>query len=186
MVWYEFLASLGPVFRSFELVIIVFLVTKFWEHRFSLFFGGKNTLKTQDDHELHSCFLTAFCTLIFYFIGARVADAVLNISMDKIELRRLYYFSFIVHGAIFIISLYLFHKIRDCNFSNCAKLCAGMVIFSATFNIIQFIARGYFDFNYFNTIYSIGIPLCNLATFIILTIYSIKLALNSRKHRVKS
>ncbi|KZN58072.1 hypothetical protein N473_04855 [Pseudoalteromonas luteoviolacea CPMOR-1] len=180
----EFLVSLDFVFIGFELLVVFFLIAKFWEHKFSLFFGGKNSLKTQEDNELHSCFLTAFCVLIFYFIGARVTEVVLNIPMEKMALRRLFYFSLIVHAALLIISLYLFHKIRDCTFSNCAKQCAGIVIFAATLHFTQFIARGYFDFNDFYIIYTTGVSLCNLATLVVLVIYPIKLVLNSRKHRI--
>ncbi|MBQ4812191.1 hypothetical protein A7985_17990 [Pseudoalteromonas luteoviolacea] len=174
----EFLSGLGWLIRFLEVLIICFLVIKFWQHKFSLFFGGKSSLQTIEDHELHSCFLTALCALVFHFIGVEVSKYILSLPLDKMPLRRTFYFSNLLVVAACITTLYVLHSIRECSYSNTAKRIGYLAIVTATLQMTQLIARGYLDYNGLYQFYNVFGALINVTTLAVIAAYPIKIIKN--------
>ncbi|ESP91806.1 MULTISPECIES: hypothetical protein [Pseudoalteromonas] len=179
----EILAYVDWVFRALFLLVVLFLMVIFWERKFSLFFGGKSSLRTKADHTLHSCFLTALCTVVFFIIGNILSDHIITLPMEKIALRRLFYFLGMVNLTFFFVSLFLLHAIRQCGFSNIARTVSYLMFIELSLYFIQLVVRGYLDISYslLNSFVAASFFICNISAFIILISYPTKLFLD-KKH----
>ena len=60
----EFEIGVDIILKIAQAIIVIFLLVKFSERKFSLLFGGKKYLITIVDHELHSCFISALCVVV--------------------------------------------------------------------------------------------------------------------------
>ncbi|MCF6441095.1 hypothetical protein L1077_16790 [Pseudoalteromonas luteoviolacea] len=182
----EFLIALNTAIKILFSLVVLFLVIKFWERRFSLFFGGKDSLKTIQDHELHSCFLTALCIVVFYLTGVTLSGEIRALPMEKIALRRVFYFTGIVNFTAFFLSVYLLHFIRGCNFSSVAKAVLCLMFIEVTIFYIQLVTRGYFEFSGFSSkVYQIVIATCNITTLIVLVGFATRHTLHRKDESCK-
>ncbi|KZN29412.1 hypothetical protein N480_06735 [Pseudoalteromonas luteoviolacea S2607] len=177
----ELLAVINWGIIGLEVFVFVFLVAKFWALKFSLFFGGKDSLKTIDDHELHSCFLTALCVLTFHFIGAGLTDLLMSLELEKMKLRQLFYCVQIANCAAFAVVLYLLHSIRHCSFSRAAVYSMYITLLSMTIGLIQMVARGYLDFNGLQPLYSTIAVICNILALVVVAKYPLSQIIGLRR-----
>ncbi|MBQ4812193.1 hypothetical protein A7985_17995 [Pseudoalteromonas luteoviolacea] len=164
-----------------EVFVFAFLVAKFWTLKFNLFFGGKDSLKTIDDHELHSCFLTALCVLSWHFISAGLTEMLLSLELEKMKLRRLFYCVQIANCAAFAVVLYLLHSIRHCSFSRTAIYSMYITVTLMTVCLIQMVARGYFDYNGLQPLYGAIAVVCNLLVLIVVAKYPLSQVVSFKK-----
>ncbi|MBD1582774.1 hypothetical protein [Pseudoalteromonas sp. S16_S37] len=174
--------SIGWVIKGLELLVVFYLLYVFSYHRWSLFFGGKNSLKTEKDHELHSCFISAFCVLVFHFVGVELAKQVLLIDTEKLKLRQFFYFTNIASSASFACVLYFLHLIRGCKFSSVAINCLYITLIMMSLQIMQLIARGILDYDGLSVIYKAGVIMCNVTSLLVVTSYPVKQFMQLRKN----
>ncbi|KZN61534.1 hypothetical protein [Pseudoalteromonas luteoviolacea] len=180
----EALVYIGLMIRVLEVFVVVFLLLQFKKHKWSLFFGGKSSLKTIDDHELHSCFIAALCVVVFHNVGNTLAAQVLASGMEKLELRRIYYFILMLNSFACSIAIYFLHSLRHCSFSKTAKRCLYLAIITASLCFMQLIARGIFDYNAFSPFYKIALLGCNITTLVVVALHPVK-AYKKLKHNAK-
>lgn len=167
----ELLVATGHVIRGLEVVLLVYLVLKFRNRSWSLFFGGKSSLKTLSDHEVHSCFISALCVLVFHFFGSTLAQYIVSLDMEKMELRQFFYFSMFLNSVAFASALYFLHIIRGCTFSPTARRCLYLTFLMMALQSTQFVLRGLLDINGFSPVYKAGVPLINVACLAVVAMY---------------
>ncbi|RZM80328.1 hypothetical protein C3B51_12255 [Pseudoalteromonas rubra] len=176
----EFYLVTSWIIIALELFIVFFLLYSFKKHRFGLFFGGKSTLKKQEDHELHSCFLSCLAVLVFYPVSANLGAYILNLPLELIQMRQVYYFALVCTGVSFITVLYLLHVIRGCSFSATSRLVAYISFMLMCLNFSQLILRGYLDIHILYEVYGPFVVSFNICTFIALSRYPFYKLMESR------
>ena len=160
----DFFVATGWIIRAFEVLIVLYLIIKFKNYRWSLFFGGKSDLKTLNDHEIHSCFLTAFTVMVFHFASSSFAQYVITVDMERMALRQLFYFSMFCFSIAFGLTLFAFHLIRGCSFSPTARFCLYVTFLMMLLQMAQFIVRGMLDSNILFDVYQYGVVCLNILT----------------------
>jgi hypothetical protein len=171
----DFFVTTGWIIRAFEAFILLYLIIKFKNHRTSLFFGGQKNLKTIDDHELHSCFISALTVMVFHFTSANLAEYILAIKgMERMELRQFYYFSMFICSVAFSAALFALHLIRGCTFSPTARQCLYVALLMCILQCTQFIARAIIGTDILSPIYKYGVVILNLMTLSIVASYPLK------------
>ncbi|WP_125720839.1 hypothetical protein [Pseudoalteromonas rubra] len=176
----EFFIVTGWIIRALEFFVVLFLLHSFKQHRFDLFFGGKGTLKSQNDHELHSCFLTSLAVVVFHISSGSLAGYILTLPLELFQMRQVYYFTLVCTGVAFITVLYLLHVIRGCSFSFAARTVAYVAFLMMFMNFSQLILRGYLDNNMLYYFYGPFIVLGNILTFIVIAKYPFYKLMESR------
>ncbi|CAM4105077.1 hypothetical protein [Pseudoalteromonas byunsanensis] len=170
----DILYGFGWGLKGIELLIVLFWSYKFSKIRWKLFFGQKKDLSSVQHHELYSCFLTAFCFLIFHLMGSELEQFLLSLQMDKAEHIKLFYPCMIVLRVSLLLTLFCLHLVRGCTFSPTARICAYSTIVAIMLMGIQLIARGYFDYHDFSMVYKVGFWVCNLIVITALCTYPIR------------
>ncbi|MCF2826887.1 MULTISPECIES: hypothetical protein [unclassified Pseudoalteromonas] len=161
--------------RALEVLICLYLLFKFKNRRWSLFFGGKNSLKTIQDHELHSCFLSAFTVMVFHFTSSNLAQHIVTIQgMEKLALRHFFYFSMFSCSMAFAAALFFLHKIRGCSFSPTARNCLYITFLMSTLQMLQFVSHGLLDSNRFTLFYQYGVVVLNVTTLAVVANHPIR------------
>ncbi|KZN44047.1 hypothetical protein [Pseudoalteromonas luteoviolacea] len=178
----EFQIATDIVLKIAQAIIVIFLLIKFSDHRFSLLFGGKKSLKSLEDHELHSCFISAFCVLVFQFISTEMAKHFLASEMELSLLKKVYYFIHIAVATVFACTLYFLHSLRGCSFSNTAKRCLYLTVVSVLLFMMQLIARGFFNYDGLSPFYSVAALVIHALLVVNVAIYPVK-ALKKMRNR---
>lgn len=160
----EFFVATGWIIRAFEVLIVLYLLIKFKNYRWSLFFGGKSDLKTIHDHEIHSCFLAAFTVMVFHFASSTFAQYIITLDMERMALRQFFYFSMFCFSFAFGLTLFALHLIRGCSFSPTARFCLYVTSLMMLLQLTQFIARGLLDSSVLSPIYKYGVVCLNILT----------------------
>ncbi|TMP27048.1 hypothetical protein CWB99_16175 [Pseudoalteromonas rubra] len=176
----EFFQVTGWIITGLELFIVLFLLYSFKQYRFALFFGGKNTLKKQDDHELHSCFLSSLAILVFYTSSSSLGNYILSMPFELIQMRQVYYFALVCTGAAFMTVLYLLHAIRGCSFSTTARVVAYIAVALMCMNFAQLVLRGYLNSDILFDVYGPFVVIVNVITFVTLAKYPFYKLMESR------
>ncbi|QZO12624.1 hypothetical protein [Pseudoalteromonas piscicida] len=170
----ELLVATGHVIRGLEVILLVYLVLKFKSRSWSLFFGGKGSLKTPSDHEVHSCFISALCVLVFHFFSGSLAPYIVSIDgMEKLELRQFFYFSMLMSSVAFATALFFLHVIRGCKFSAVARYCLYITFAMMLLQTTQFVLRGMLDINSFSPVYKISVMILNVLSLMVVSMYPI-------------
>ena len=169
----EFFVFTGWVIRAFEVFIVLYLLLKFKDRRWSLFFGGSEDLKTIEDHELHSCFLAALTVMVFHFASSSFSQFVLTIDMERMALRQVFYFSMFSFSIAFAVALFALHLIRNCSFSPTARMCLYITVLMSSLQMAQFISHALNDSTVLNNIYRYGVVLLNIATLTFVSKYPV-------------
>ncbi|MBD1583246.1 hypothetical protein [Pseudoalteromonas sp. S16_S37] len=73
-----------------------------------------------------------------------------------------------------LVTLFGLHLIRGCTFSPTARRCAYIVIATILLNMMQIVARVYFDYHELNIVYLIGGLTCNFAMVASVSIYPVR------------
>ncbi|CAH9067994.1 hypothetical protein PSECIP111951_03965 [Pseudoalteromonas holothuriae] len=170
----EILYALGWIFNIAAFLIVVFWVKKFTAMKWKLFFGVKKDLVSVQHHELYSCFLTAFCFLLFRILGSELEYFILSLDMEKIEKIKLFYTTNTVFLFMFIATLFCLHLVRGCTFSKAARVCVYTTLVFMMLQGMQLIARGYYDYHALGMVYVIGGWMCNLIALTYVASYPIK------------
>lgn len=158
-------------------VVLSFLVAKFWECRWSLFFGDKQSLGTIESNELHSCFISAFNVTAFYFVGSRVTQYVTALEIEEYKVIGFFYFSMVCVSMAFAVSMITMHYIRKCTFSPTARQCLYLTLLMCVLQTIQYVFHAMNGNLSFTLIYQFGVMGINLVTLGVVAKYPIKAAL---------
>ncbi|MCF6442325.1 hypothetical protein L1077_23135 [Pseudoalteromonas luteoviolacea] len=167
---------------TLQVLVVLFLLIKFKQHKLSLFFGGKNQIQSPKDNELHSCFIAALCTAVFFIIGMVLSNQVLALNLDKLELRRVYYFIMSMNSCAYSVAIYFLHFIRKCTFSSAAKCCLYLSVATVLLCIMQLVARGIFDYNGLSTLFQVTLLVVNATALFVVALYPLKLIKQSRQN----
>ncbi|CAM4263600.1 hypothetical protein [Pseudoalteromonas maricaloris] len=171
----DFFVITGWAIRMFEVLIVLYILFKFKNRRWSLFFGGKSSLKTIQDHELHSCFLSAFTVMVFHFTSSNLAQHIVTIQgMEKFALRQFFYFSMFSCSMAFAAALFFLHKIRGCSFSPTARNCLYITFLMSTLQMLQFVSHGLLDSNRITLFYQYGVVVLNISTLAVVANHPIR------------
>ncbi|MEZ7207152.1 hypothetical protein [Pseudoalteromonas sp. DY56-GL79] len=178
----DFFVITGGAIRVLEILIVLYLLFKFKNRKWSLFFGGKSSLKTIQDHELHSCFLSALTVMVFHFISSNLAQHIVTIEgMEKLELRQFFYFSMFTCSMLFAFTLFGLHKIRGCSFSPTARRCLYITFLMTSLQLMQFVSRGMLDSDLLSPLYKYGVVVLNLMTLTVVAVYPISKLANLKR-----
>lgn len=169
----DFFVATDWLIRGLEALLVIYLVIKFKKRRWSLFFGGREDLKTIDDHELHSCFLAALTVTVFHFASSSFSQFVLTIDMERMALRQVFYFSMFSFSIAFAVALFALHLIRNCSFSPTARMCLYITVLMSSLQMAQFISHALNDSTALNNIYRYGVVLLNIATLTVVSKYPV-------------
>ncbi|CAH9052085.1 hypothetical protein PSECIP111951_00545 [Pseudoalteromonas holothuriae] len=170
----EFLYNLGWVLKGVEFLIVIFWLQKFHKMRWKLFFGVKKDLASVQHHELYSCFLSAFCFLVFHLVGSEVDQFVLSLEMDKLEKIKLFYTSGVIIQFSFAMTLVCMHLVRGCTYSPTARICMYTTLVYMALLGMELIARGSYDYHDLGMVYVIGAWMCNFIAIGALCTYPIR------------
>ncbi len=147
-----------------------------------LFFGGKTDIKTQSDALLHSSFLCAFTVLFFHFTSWGVGRYILAFDMEVMARRQLFFFMMFMIEFLFMITLFVLHKIRRCSFSKVAIYCLRLSLLFELLFVIELVLYGVLDITEFNNVYQVLIPIMNIITLGLIVAYPVK---HIRDKRIK-
>ncbi|MBQ4844393.1 hypothetical protein [Pseudoalteromonas sp. MMG005] len=175
----DFFVVTGWVIKCFEVFLVAYLLLRFKARRWSLFFGGAGNLKTIDDHELHSCFLSALAVLVLHFTGSLMTQHILTLQMGKMELRQFFYFTVFCNSVAFSVALIGLHYLRKCSFSRCARQCLYLTLMAMALQITQYVIHAVYDSSSFTPIYQYGVVLINLSCLSIVALYPVKMLFKS-------
>ncbi|KZN36220.1 hypothetical protein [Pseudoalteromonas luteoviolacea] len=171
----EFLDLVSWVLRALMLIIVVYILHCFKQYRFSLLFGGSDNLKTRADHELHSCFLTALVTTVFFMLFQQLLDYIETLPIERMALRQIYYFIAACASASIIITLTLLHAVRGCTFSPVARYVCYLQFIAMVLKTVQLIIYGYWNITSFRTGYSLSILTITIVQFVLVAKYPFKI-----------
>ncbi|BBN83208.1 hypothetical protein PA25_31930 [Pseudoalteromonas sp. A25] len=154
--------------------LITLIVYKYHGIRFSLV--DKSSLKTAQDHQLYSCLVTTFMVAANSLYATPLAYELVALSMDVIDRRQIFYTSLMCSGFLFMLTLYIVHRVRGCHFSLYARIYMYGASVVVVLNYVQLVLRGYLDINvlYDYHIYSLGVISINILTAFILLCVPIK------------
>ncbi|NOU51255.1 hypothetical protein HG263_12025 [Pseudoalteromonas sp. JBTF-M23] len=170
----EVLYGLGWVLKGIEVFVLAFIIFKFYQLRWKLFFGGRKDLPTIQHHELHSCFLSALCVLIFHVVNSEISLYILSIEMNKLEQIKLFYLSKAIVQFSFAATLFFLHLLRGCTFSKTARICMYTTLILMLMQGMQLTARGYFDYHELKIIYVTVGWICNIIIISAIAAYPLK------------
>ncbi|MBD1583032.1 hypothetical protein [Pseudoalteromonas sp. S16_S37] len=170
----EILYKLGWVLKGVEFLILLFWLHKFTKMRWKLFFGVKKDLASVQHHELYSCFLTAFCVLVFHLLDSELDQFILSIEMDKLEHIKLFYTAGIIMQFSLIATLFCLHLVRGCTFSSTARICTYTTLVIMMMQGTELIVRAYYDYHELGLIYIIVGWTCNIIATAALATYPIR------------
>ncbi|TQF70466.1 hypothetical protein [Pseudoalteromonas luteoviolacea] len=152
----------GWVIRGCELLIVLYLLLELRQKRMSLFFGGKRNLQSANDHEIHSCFLTALTVMLFHFIGSGFSQYILTFDMERAALIQFYYMAMLANSVAFALALFAAHLVRGCSFSFTSRACLYLTMLMGLVQSTQFVSHGLYDSSMFHSFYQYGVMLINL------------------------
>ncbi|CAH9049668.1 hypothetical protein PSECIP111854_00315 [Pseudoalteromonas sp. CIP111854] len=170
----DFLHNLGWGLIVVEFLIVIYWVKQFSIMKWKLFFGIKKDLLTTQHHELHSCFLSAFCFLIFHLIGSEAEHYLLSLEMQRMAHIELFYTSMAIVQFMFGLTLFCLHLVRGCTFSPTARICMYTTLVMIMLHGMQLIARRYFDYHELNMVYILIGWTCNFIAISALATYPVR------------
>lgn len=180
----EFEIGVDIILKIAQAIIVIFLLVKFSERKFSLLFGGKKNLITIEDHELHSCFISALCVLVFQFISTEMVKHFLVSEMEISLLKKVFYFINIAIATVFACTLFFLHSLRGCSFSNTAKRCLYLTVLAVFLFMMQLIARGFLNYDGLSPFYSVAAIVIHALLVINVALYPLKqIKINSKAHK---
>ncbi len=175
----EFFYYLDFLIKGLEFLALIVILLISYQKISVLLWGGGNNIHTKDDASLHSCFISVLTVAVFHFIGSSLAQYTLSLDLEKMALRQVYYFMMFIIEFIFISSLFVLHKIRNCPFSPAARYCMYFSTILCIVQMIEFISRGVLDSNTFTLSYRTFVVLINLATLYVVSYYPLKYLKNN-------
>ncbi|CAH9060387.1 hypothetical protein PSECIP111854_02595 [Pseudoalteromonas sp. CIP111854] len=171
----EYYSVISDITVTFEVLAFLLMLFIYKHSGITLSFVHKSSLKTPQDHQIYSCFICAFLGPIFSLLGNQLAYDLIALSMEVIDRRQVFYVALMCHIFFFMLTAYIFHRLRGCRFSLIARICM-YLMWLMTMNYAQLVLRGYFDVNflYEYDVYGVFIVFSNAVIAIILLSYSIR------------
>ncbi|CAH9049989.1 hypothetical protein PSECIP111854_00442 [Pseudoalteromonas sp. CIP111854] len=176
----DLLYQLGWVLKGYEFLIVLwFLVTQFPTHKWSLFYAHGKALKSLQLHEMHSCFMTSLCLLFFHLLGSEIDMFFLGPLLSGLDDKiKVFYLAGMINQFMFLLAVFYLHRIRRCLFSKTARICLYTTIIVMMLQMMELIARGYFDYHELKFVYILTFWACNLISLAALSIYPIRQTLS--------
>ncbi|MDK1290021.1 hypothetical protein [Pseudoalteromonas umbrosa] len=156
---------------GFGCFVVLFFLYLFKDRWMQLVFAGNNSLKSKSDHDLHSCFLTAFTTVVSFILFQQLLDFLLDLQIDKMVRRQIFYFIAACGSASFIIALTLLHAIRECTFSRDARYACYLSFSAMVIKTLQLVLHGYLDIDWFSSYYTLSILVLSTAQSLLIAKY---------------
>ncbi|WP_152087841.1 hypothetical protein [Pseudoalteromonas sp. A25] len=170
----ELLDIVSWILIGIELLVVLFWLHKFSKMKWKLFFGVRKDLTSVKHHELYSCFLTAFCFLIFHFVAVQLESFLLALQMEKVEHIKLFYTSMAICLFTLIATLFCLHLVRGCTFSSSARVIVYATLVQMMLLGMQLIARGYYDYHELSLLYKVVGWMCNFIAVGALCTYPVR------------
>ncbi|CAH9052090.1 hypothetical protein PSECIP111951_00546 [Pseudoalteromonas holothuriae] len=168
--------QLGWFVKGYEFLIVLwFLVTELPTSRWSLFYARGRALSSLQLHEMHSCFMTSLCLLFFHLLGSELEQLLIGPLMSKLDDKmKLFYLAGMIHSFAFIVTLFYLHRIKSCLFSRTARINLYCSFTFMTLKMLQLVARGYFDYHAFKSLYFYVGWTFNFVSIAAISIYPIR------------
>ena len=155
-------------FEAVVLIIITFMSAIKFKH---LFFGGVISNSGISNNFELSYFLTALVVTVFHFVGSSITQIILNLGLDKMEKRQIFYFMMFFMEFVGIVTLISLHKLRGCNFSRITFYVCLLSVVMALLQMVEFVLRGIYDRDTFTSIYRYSVVIVNLSTLTLISAY---------------
>ncbi|CAH9052095.1 hypothetical protein PSECIP111951_00547 [Pseudoalteromonas holothuriae] len=162
--------------KGYEFLIVLwFFATQFSKHRWSLFYAHGKALHSLQLHEMHSCFITAWCFLLFHLLGSEIDQFFLGLLLSGLDDKiKVFYLAGMITQFMFLLAVFYLHRIRRCLFSKVARICLYTTIIVMSIQMMELIARGYFYYHELTPIYrSVGWA-SNILAISALSVYPIR------------
>ncbi|BBN80638.1 hypothetical protein PA25_06230 [Pseudoalteromonas sp. A25] len=171
----DFLNHLAWIFKGYEaLIVLWFLITQFPKYRWSLFYARHHTLNSLPLHELHSCFMTALCYLLFHLYSSEIDNFIIRQLSTVDGQIKLFYLTAMINQFLFLLTLFSLHRFKGCFFSKTARVNLYTTLALMALLFMQLVARGYFDYHELGMVYVFGGWACNIISVSALSIYPIR------------
>ncbi|ESP90308.1 hypothetical protein N483_18845 [Pseudoalteromonas luteoviolacea NCIMB 1944] len=167
----EFLDTISWIIVGLQFSVLGCFLYLFKERRRELIFGGSKSLKNKSDHELHSCFLTTITSVFCLLLFEHLLNSLLDLQIDKMVRRQIFYFISACGNASFIIALTLLHAIRGCTFSPVARYSCYLFLIGMLLKTAQLLMAGYLDITSFKHYYSILVLITIVLQFFLIAKY---------------
>ncbi|MEQ3511977.1 hypothetical protein ABMY35_01210 [Pseudoalteromonas sp. BZB3] len=177
----EIFAALGYVIIGLQSLAVVVFVLFSYQKASQLFFGGRKDINSEADAFMHSCFITAISVAVIHFSTSSLRDLILALEVEKMELRQIYYFFLFLMEFLFITCVFMFHKIRECKFSQVARIAMLMGLVICANQIVQFYIRGVQGYDFYMPYYKGIILFANVVTLFVISVYPVMSVLRQRK-----
>ena len=167
----HFFHTTDLVVNFFEVVVLI-IITSMSAMKFkNLFFGGVITDGQVSNNFEVSYFLTALVVTVFHFVGSSISQFILNLGLEKMEKRQIFYFMMFFMEFVGIVTLISLHKLRACNFSRITFYVCLLSVFMALLQMVEFVMRGIYDRETFTYHYRYLVVIVNLSTLVLISAY---------------
>lgn len=177
----EIFASLDYVIIGLQTLALIVFVAFSYQKASQLFLGGKKDINTETDAFMHSCFITAISVAVIHFSTSSLRDLILTLELEKMELRQVFYFFLFLMEFLFITCVFVLHKIRECTFSQVARIAMLMGLVICANQIAQFYIRGVQGLDFYMPFYKGIILFANIVTLFVISVYPVTILLRQRK-----
>ncbi|MCF6442530.1 hypothetical protein L1077_24175 [Pseudoalteromonas luteoviolacea] len=167
----ELIGIIDWILTGFGCFIVFSFFYLFKERWVQLVFAGNKSLKSKSDHELHSCFLTTLTTVAIFILFQQLLDFLLDLQIDELVRRQIFYFIAACGSASFIIALTLLHAIRECTFSQDARYACYLSYTAMIIKTFQLVLHGYLDIEWSAPYYMVSILILNTAQCVLVAKY---------------
>jgi len=165
------LKALGILIIKFEIFAFIMISILFIREIIPLLFHGKSNIKGEKDSALYSCLLSALTVAIFHIMTSEVRDFIFSFDWEKMKLRKLFYLSMLLMECVFVLTLFLVHKIKGCQFSLVAHFCFMTSSIMCLIQLVQLYFRGFLGLEFFVPYYKLTVVSINLLVLVIISIY---------------
>ena len=133
--------------------------------------NARYKIQGEKDSALYSCFLSALIVAVFHLITSQIRDLTFSFELEKMQLRKLFYFSMLIMECAFIIVLFFVHKVKECQFSLVAHFCFMTSSIMCLIQLTQLYLRGFLGLELFVPYYKLSVVSINLLVLVIISIY---------------
>lgn len=125
-------------------------------HGAAIFYDRTIELKTETDKNLVSWGITFSILYIMQFADNPMNHAIIDLDVDYLFRRKLFYLMKMGFGLMFFISLYALHALRGCSFSRVTRSIFYLYTVLITIHFLQFILRGYIETDVLSPLYRLN------------------------------
>ena len=163
------LKALGGLIIKFEAFAIIMIMLLFIRELTPLIFS--KIKKGKNNGILLSSLLSALTVFMFHFMTSEVRDYTFSLGIEKMQLRKLFYLSMFTMECLFVITLFVVHKIKKCQFYFVAHFCFMTSCIMCLIQLVQLYLRGFLDLDYFVPYYKLTVVSINLLVLVVISIH---------------